>query len=64
MQLSFKIQQDPICSRDELLAIGEVLKGTDIVVLSDEMYEKLIYKGKNLLQLLKLVKICTIEQLQ
>ena len=35
-----------IYSKDELLAIGEVLKGTDIVVLSDEMYEKLIYKGK------------------
>ena len=29
-----------IYSKDELLAIGEVLKGTDIVkVLSDEMYE-------------------------
>ncbi|WP_418185399.1 pyridoxal phosphate-dependent aminotransferase [Aliarcobacter vitoriensis] len=36
-----------IYSKEELLEIGEVLKGTDIVVLSDEMYEKLIYKGKN-----------------
>ena len=51
-----------IYSREELLAIGEVLKGTNIIVLSDEMYEKLIYKGKNLLQLLKFLKICTIEQ--
>lgn len=34
-----------IYSKEDLLAIGEVLKGTDIVVLSDEMYEKLIYKG-------------------
>ena len=53
-----------IYSRDELLAIGEVLKGTDIVVLSDEMYENLFIKVKNSLQLLKLVKICIIEQLQ
>lgn len=28
---------------DELEAIAEVLKGTDITVISDEMYEKLIY---------------------
>ncbi|OCL84953.1 pyridoxal phosphate-dependent aminotransferase [Arcobacter porcinus] len=35
-----------IYTKDELLAIGEVLKGTDIIVLSDEMYEKLNYKGK------------------
>ena len=35
-----------IYSKDELLAIGEVLKGTDIIVLSDEMYEKIIYNGK------------------
>ena len=32
-----------IYSREELLAIGEVLKGTDILVASDEMYEKLIF---------------------
>ena len=32
-----------IYSRDELEALGEVLKGTDIIVISDEMYEKLIY---------------------
>ena len=35
-----------IYSKDELIAIAEVLKGTDIVVLSDEMYEKIIYKGQ------------------
>jgi len=32
-----------IYSREELLAIGEVLKGTDILIASDEMYEKLIF---------------------
>jgi aspartate aminotransferase len=30
-------------SPEELAALAEVLKGTDIVVLSDEIYEKLIY---------------------
>lgn len=35
-----------IYSKEELLALGEVLKGTNITILSDEMYEKLIYKGK------------------
>lgn len=34
-----------IYTKDELLAIGEVLKGTDIIVASDEMYEKLTYEG-------------------
>ncbi|HIC78134.1 MAG TPA: aminotransferase class I/II-fold pyridoxal phosphate-dependent enzyme, partial [Sulfurovum sp.] len=32
-----------IYTRAELEEIGEVLKGTDIIVLSDEMYEKIIY---------------------
>ncbi len=32
-----------IYSREDLLAIGEVLKGTDILIASDEMYEKLIF---------------------
>jgi hypothetical protein len=32
--------------KEELLALGEVLKGTDILVLSDEMYEKIMYNGK------------------
>ena len=32
-----------IYSRKELEALGEVLKGTDIIIASDEMYEKLVY---------------------
>ncbi len=35
-----------IYSREDLLAIGEVLKGTDIMIASDEMYEKLVYDGE------------------
>ena len=35
-----------IYSREELLAIGKVLEGSDILVASDEMYEKLIF-GEN-----------------
>jgi aspartate aminotransferase len=34
-----------IYTKEELLALGEVLKGTDIIVASDEMYEKLTYEG-------------------
>ncbi len=30
-------------SKEELTAIGKVLEGTDILVASDEMYEKLVY---------------------
>ncbi len=30
-------------SKEELSKLGEVLKGTDILVASDEMYEKLVY---------------------
>ena len=32
-----------VYSKEELLALAEVLKGTDIIVASDEMYEKLVY---------------------
>ena len=32
-----------VYSKDELIQIAEVLKGTDILVASDEMYEKLVY---------------------
>ena len=32
-----------IYSRAELEAIGNVLKGTDILIISDEMYEKLVF---------------------
>jgi aspartate aminotransferase len=35
-----------VYSREELVAIGDVLKGTDILVASDEMYEKLTYDGE------------------
>ena len=34
-----------VYSRAELEALGEVLKGTKVVVVSDEMYEKLVYEG-------------------
>jgi len=32
-----------VYSKEELQEIGEVLKGTEILVISDEMYEKLVY---------------------
>lgn len=32
-----------VYSKEELVALSEVLKGTDILVASDEMYEKLLY---------------------
>ncbi len=35
-----------VYSKAELTALGKVLEGTDIIVASDEMYEKLIYSGK------------------
>ncbi len=35
-----------VYSKEELTALAEVLKGTDVLVASDEMYEKLIYDGK------------------
>lgn len=35
-----------VYSREELEALGKVLEGTDIIVASDEMYEKLIYDGE------------------
>ena len=34
-----------VYSANELKALGEVLRGTDIIVASDEMYEKLLYDG-------------------
>jgi aspartate aminotransferase len=33
-------------TKEELEAIGEVLKGTSVMVASDEMYEKLVYDGE------------------
>ena len=35
-----------VYTKEELSALGKVLEGTDIIVLSDEMYEKIIYDGK------------------
>jgi len=35
-----------VYTRKELEEIGEVLKGTDILVFSDEMYEKIMYDGE------------------
>jgi aspartate aminotransferase len=35
-----------VYSKEELEAIAEILKDTDIWVVSDEMYEKLIYEGE------------------
>lgn len=35
-----------IYSKDELLGLAEVLKDTDIMVASDEIYEKVNYKGE------------------
>ena len=35
-----------VYSKSELEGLAEVLKGTDIIVASDEMYEKLVYKGE------------------
>ncbi len=34
-----------IYTKEELTALGRVLEGTDIIVASDEMYEKLTYEG-------------------
>ena len=36
-----------VYTKEELTALAVVLKGTDIIVLSDEMYEKIMYDGKN-----------------
>lgn len=35
-----------VYSREELIALGKVLEGTNVLVASDEMYEKLIYDGE------------------
>ena len=35
-----------VYSCEELTALGKVLEGTDVIVASDEMYEKLIYDGE------------------
>jgi len=35
-----------VYTREEITALGKVLEGTDIFVVSDEMYEKLVYDGE------------------
>lgn len=35
-----------VYSKEELTELGKVLEGTDIIVASDEMYEKLVYDGE------------------
>ncbi|MDP2851344.1 MAG: pyridoxal phosphate-dependent aminotransferase [Sulfuricurvum sp.] len=35
-----------VYSREELIALGKVLEGSNVIVASDEMYEKLIYDGE------------------
>ncbi len=35
-----------VYTKEELTAIGKVLEGTNVIVASDEMYEKLIYEGE------------------
>jgi len=35
-----------VYTKEELESLGEVLKGTDILVFSDEMYEKIMYDNK------------------
>jgi len=35
-----------VYTKDELIELGKVLEGTDIIVASDEMYEKLVYDGE------------------
>lgn len=34
-----------VYSKEELTALGKVLEGTNVIVASDEMYEKLVYEG-------------------
>ncbi|MEA2050819.1 MAG: pyridoxal phosphate-dependent aminotransferase [Campylobacterota bacterium] len=36
-----------VYTKDEILALGEVLKDTNITVISDEMYEKLVYDSSD-----------------
>ncbi len=35
-----------VYTKDELTALADVLKGTDVMVASEEMYEKLVYDGE------------------
>lgn len=35
-----------VYSKDEIIALAEVLKGTNVVVISDEIYEKILFDGE------------------
>ena len=35
-----------VYTKDELIELGKILEGTNVIVASDEMYEKLIYDGE------------------
>lgn len=35
-----------VYTKEELIELGKVLEGTDVIVASDEMYEKLVYDGE------------------
>jgi aspartate aminotransferase len=35
-----------VYTKEELIELGKVLEGTDVIVASDEMYEKLVYEGE------------------
>lgn len=35
-----------VYTKEELTALGKVLEGTEVIVASDEMYEKLVYDGE------------------
>jgi aspartate aminotransferase len=35
-----------VYSKEELIELGKVLEGTNVIVASDEMYEKLVYEGE------------------
>lgn len=43
-----------VYSKEEYEELAEVLKGTDIIVFSDEMYEKLVYSGTEFVALASL----------
>jgi aspartate aminotransferase len=45
-----------VYSKDELQAIGEIAAGEDIVILSDEIYEKLVYAGQQHVSIASLSK--------
>jgi aspartate aminotransferase len=45
-----------VYSKEELQAIGEIAAGEDIIILSDEIYEKLVYAGQQHVSIASLSK--------